>query len=140
MYKCTQEQSTKKIVNALPNNLVWRGSNRGAIVPEHGTVLINHIYNVKTPQMFVFVAVPGAPPRRVEVEAVNSTALHVVWKPPLVQKQHGEIRGYQVVYSRVEDGEPRGQPTILDIALPDAQVTPAVPNRPCFSPKSCIMG
>lgn len=96
--------------------------------------------NMKTPQMFVFVAVPGAPPRRVEVEAVNSTALHVVWKPPLVQKQHGEIRGYQVVYSRVEDGEPRGQPTILDIALPDAQVTPAVPNRPCFSPKSCIMG
>ncbi|XP_046715534.1 protein tyrosine phosphatase receptor type Fa isoform X5 [Silurus meridionalis] len=65
--------------------------------------------------------VPGAPPRRVEVDAVNSTALHVSWKPPLAQKQHGEIRGYQVVYSRVEDGEPRGQPTILDIALPDAQ-------------------
>ncbi|XP_047669386.1 protein tyrosine phosphatase receptor type Fa isoform X6 [Tachysurus fulvidraco] len=66
-------------------------------------------------------SMPGAPPRRVEVDAVNSTALHVTWKPPLVQKQHGEIRGYQVVYSRVEDGEPRGQPTILDIALPDAQ-------------------
>ncbi|XP_053088105.1 protein tyrosine phosphatase receptor type Fa isoform X9 [Pangasianodon hypophthalmus] len=66
-------------------------------------------------------SMPGAPPRRVEVDAVNSTALHVAWKPPLVQKQHGEIRGYQVVYSRVEDGEPRGQPTILDIALPDAQ-------------------
>ncbi|XP_046715582.1 protein tyrosine phosphatase receptor type Fa isoform X11 [Silurus meridionalis] len=66
-------------------------------------------------------SMPGAPPRRVEVDAVNSTALHVSWKPPLAQKQHGEIRGYQVVYSRVEDGEPRGQPTILDIALPDAQ-------------------
>lgn len=74
---------------------------------------------------------PGAPPRRVEVDAVNSTALHVSWKPPLVQKQHGEIRGYQVVFSRVEDGEPRGQPTILDIALPDAQVTPA--SLPCFN-------
>ncbi|XP_053492791.1 protein tyrosine phosphatase receptor type Fa isoform X5 [Ictalurus furcatus] len=66
-------------------------------------------------------SMPGAPPRRVEVDAVNSTALHVSWKAPLAQKQHGEVRGYQVVYSRVEDGEPQGQPTILDIALPDAQ-------------------
>lgn len=83
----------------------------------------------------VFVAVPGAPPRRVEVEVINSTALRVAWKPPLVQKQHGEIRGYQVVYSRVEDGEPRGHPTILDIALPDAQVTPTIAIWPCLSVK-----
>lgn len=76
---------------------------------------------------------PGAPPRRVEVDAVNSTALRVAWKSPLVQKQHGEIRGYQVVYSRVEDGEPRGQPIILDIALPDAQVTPLMASWSCFS-------
>ncbi|XP_076135118.1 protein tyrosine phosphatase receptor type Fa isoform X3 [Alosa pseudoharengus] len=65
--------------------------------------------------------VPGAPPRRVEVEAVNSTALRVTWKPPLAAKQHGQIRGYQVVYSRLENGEPRGQPVILDVALPEAQ-------------------
>ncbi|XP_048108087.1 protein tyrosine phosphatase receptor type Fa isoform X4 [Alosa alosa] len=65
--------------------------------------------------------VPGAPPRRVEVEAVNSTALRVTWKPPLASKQHGQIRGYQVVYSRLENGEPRGQPVILDVALPEAQ-------------------
>ncbi|XP_051987014.1 receptor-type tyrosine-protein phosphatase F-like isoform X1 [Xyrauchen texanus] len=65
--------------------------------------------------------VPGAPPRRVEVDNVNSTALRVSWKPPLQQKQHGQIRGYQVVYSRLENGEPRGQPSILDVALPEAQ-------------------
>uniref|UniRef100_A0A672MA48 protein-tyrosine-phosphatase n=1 Tax=Sinocyclocheilus grahami TaxID=75366 RepID=A0A672MA48_SINGR len=65
--------------------------------------------------------VPGAPPRRVEVDNVNSTALRVSWKPPLQQKQHGQIRGYQVVYSRLENGEPRGQPIILDVALPEAQ-------------------
>ncbi|XP_062412597.1 protein tyrosine phosphatase receptor type Fa isoform X3 [Sardina pilchardus] len=65
--------------------------------------------------------VPGAPPRRVEAEAVNSTALRVTWKPPLAAKQHGQIRGYQVVYSRLENGEPRGQPVILDVALPEAQ-------------------
>uniref|UniRef100_A0A3B1IUI9 Receptor-type tyrosine-protein phosphatase F n=1 Tax=Astyanax mexicanus TaxID=7994 RepID=A0A3B1IUI9_ASTMX len=65
--------------------------------------------------------VPGAPPRRVEVDIINSTTLRVSWKPPLAQKQHGQVRGYQVVYSRVENGEPRGQPTILDVALPEAQ-------------------
>ncbi|XP_051567313.1 protein tyrosine phosphatase receptor type Fa isoform X3 [Myxocyprinus asiaticus] len=66
-------------------------------------------------------SMPGAPPRRVEVDNVNSTALRVSWKPPLQQKQHGQIRGYQVVYSRLENGEPRGQPSILDVALPEAQ-------------------
>ncbi|XP_062337982.1 receptor-type tyrosine-protein phosphatase F isoform X4 [Osmerus eperlanus] len=65
--------------------------------------------------------VPGAPPRKLEVEAVNSTAIRVAWKPPLPGKQHGQIRGYQVIYSRLENGEPRGQPNILDVALPEAQ-------------------
>ncbi|XP_051996644.1 receptor-type tyrosine-protein phosphatase F-like isoform X2 [Xyrauchen texanus] len=68
-------------------------------------------------------SMPGAPPRRIEVDNVNSTALRVSWKPPLQQKQHGHIRGYQVVYSRLENGEPRGQPSILDVALPEAQET-----------------
>ncbi|XP_030647923.1 protein tyrosine phosphatase receptor type Fa isoform X6 [Chanos chanos] len=66
-------------------------------------------------------SMPGAPPRKVEAEAVNSTALRVSWKPPLAVKQHGQVRGYQVVYSRLENGEPRGQPVILDVALPEAQ-------------------
>ncbi|XP_067219438.1 receptor-type tyrosine-protein phosphatase F isoform X7 [Chanodichthys erythropterus] len=66
-------------------------------------------------------SMPGAPPRKVEVEAVNSTAIRVTWKPPLSGKQHGQIRGYQVIYSRLENGEPRGQPNIMDVALPEAQ-------------------
>ncbi|XP_072219425.1 receptor-type tyrosine-protein phosphatase F isoform X2 [Leuresthes tenuis] len=65
--------------------------------------------------------VPGAPPRKLEVEAINSTAIRVTWKPPLQVKQHGQIRGYQVIFSRLENGEPRGQPNIMDIALPEAQ-------------------
>ncbi|KAI3374255.1 hypothetical protein L3Q82_006102 [Scortum barcoo] len=55
--------------------------------------------------------VPGAPPRKLEVEAINSTAIRVTWKPPLQGKQHGQIRGYQVIFSRLENGEPRGQPS-----------------------------
>ncbi|XP_049334870.1 receptor-type tyrosine-protein phosphatase F isoform X10 [Astyanax mexicanus] len=66
-------------------------------------------------------SMPGAPPRKLEVEALNSTAIRVTWKPPLSNKQHGQIRGYQVIYSRLENGEPRGQPNILDVALPEAQ-------------------
>ncbi|XP_029905097.1 protein tyrosine phosphatase receptor type Fa isoform X4 [Myripristis murdjan] len=65
--------------------------------------------------------VPGAPPRKVEAEALNSTALRVSWKPPLSVKQHGQIRGYQLVYSRLENGEPHGQPLIVDVSLPEAQ-------------------
>ncbi|XP_069378722.1 protein tyrosine phosphatase receptor type Fa isoform X2 [Paralichthys olivaceus] len=67
--------------------------------------------------------VPGAPPRKVEVDTLNSTALRVTWKPPLFVKQHGQIRGYQLVYSRLENGEPHGQPVIVDVSLPDAQET-----------------
>ncbi|XP_024860580.1 receptor-type tyrosine-protein phosphatase F isoform X11 [Kryptolebias marmoratus] len=66
-------------------------------------------------------SMPGAPPRKLEVEALNSTAIRVTWKPPLQMKQHGQIRGYQVIYSRLENGEPRGQPNIMDVALPEAQ-------------------
>ncbi|XP_062413544.1 receptor-type tyrosine-protein phosphatase F isoform X6 [Pungitius pungitius] len=66
-------------------------------------------------------SMPGAPPRKLEVEAINSTAIRVTWKPPLQGKQHGQIRGYQVIFSRLENGEPRGQPNIMDVALPEAQ-------------------
>nr|XP_020476570.1 receptor-type tyrosine-protein phosphatase F isoform X1 [Monopterus albus]XP_020476571.1 receptor-type tyrosine-protein phosphatase F isoform X1 [Monopterus albus] len=63
-------------------------------------------------------SMPGAPPRKVEADALNSTALRVTWKPPLSVKQHGQIRGYQLVYSRLEN---HGQPVIMDISLPEAQ-------------------
>ncbi|XP_037624902.1 protein tyrosine phosphatase receptor type Fa isoform X6 [Sebastes umbrosus] len=66
-------------------------------------------------------SMPGAPPRKVEADALNSTALRVTWKPPLTVKQHGQIRGYQLVYSRLENGEPHGQPVIVDVSFPEAQ-------------------
>uniref|UniRef100_A0A3Q1CN66 protein-tyrosine-phosphatase n=1 Tax=Amphiprion ocellaris TaxID=80972 RepID=A0A3Q1CN66_AMPOC len=66
-------------------------------------------------------AMPGAPPRRVEVEVLNSTALKVLWRSLTPGKQHGQIRGYQVHYVRVENGESRGLPLIKDVMLADAQ-------------------
>lgn len=66
--------------------------------------------------------VPSGPPRKVEVEPLNSTAVHVSWKLPVPNKQHGQIRGYQVTYVRLENGEPRGQPIIQDVMLAEAQV------------------
>ncbi|XP_067893007.1 protein tyrosine phosphatase receptor type Fa isoform X2 [Heterodontus francisci] len=65
--------------------------------------------------------VPSAPPRKVEAESVNSTAIKVMWKPPVSNKQHGQIRGYQVTYVRLEKGEPQGQPIIKDVMLAEEQ-------------------
>lgn len=69
-----------------------------------------------------FLAVPSAPPRKVEVEVLNSTAIQVFWRSPVQNRQHGQIRGYQVHYVRMENGEARGLPQIKDIMLADAQV------------------
>ncbi|XP_072777749.1 receptor-type tyrosine-protein phosphatase delta isoform X20 [Taeniopygia guttata] len=66
-------------------------------------------------------SIPSGPPRKVEVEAVNSTAVRVSWRSPVPNKQHGQIRGYQVHYVRMENGEPKGQPLLKDIMLADAQ-------------------
>ncbi|XP_029115058.1 protein tyrosine phosphatase receptor type Db isoform X16 [Scleropages formosus] len=65
--------------------------------------------------------VPSGPPRKVEVEPVNSTAVKVIWRSPDPSKQHGQIRGYQVHYVRMVNGEPKGQPVIKDILIDDAQ-------------------
>uniref|UniRef100_A0A8C6V705 Receptor-type tyrosine-protein phosphatase S n=1 Tax=Neogobius melanostomus TaxID=47308 RepID=A0A8C6V705_9GOBI len=65
--------------------------------------------------------VPSGPPRKVEVEAVNSSSIKVIWRSPTPTKQHGQIRGYQVHYVRMVNGEPTGQPVIKDILIDDAQ-------------------
>ncbi|MEQ2192211.1 hypothetical protein XENOCAPTIV_008576, partial [Xenoophorus captivus] len=70
----------------------------------------------------LFFLVPGAAPRRIEVEVLNSTALRVMWRSVTPGKQNGQIRGYQVHYVRVENGESRGLPLIKDAMLADAQV------------------
>ncbi|XP_051027872.1 receptor-type tyrosine-protein phosphatase F isoform X9 [Acomys russatus] len=69
-------------------------------------------------------SMPSGPPRKVEVEPLNSTAVHVSWKLPDSKKQHGQIRGYQVTYVLLESGEPRGQPIIQDVMLAEAQWRP----------------
>ncbi|XP_077463802.1 protein tyrosine phosphatase receptor type Fa [Stigmatopora argus] len=66
-------------------------------------------------------SMPEAPPRKVEAAAVNSTAVRVSWKPPLSIKHNGHVRGYQIVYSRMERGQPHGRPLVADVARPDAQ-------------------
>uniref|UniRef100_A0A8C7B8G2 protein-tyrosine-phosphatase n=1 Tax=Neovison vison TaxID=452646 RepID=A0A8C7B8G2_NEOVI len=54
--------------------------------------------------------VPSAPPRKVEAEALNATAIRVLWRSPAPGRQHGQIRGYQVHYVRMEGAEARGPP------------------------------
>jgi len=68
------------------------------------------------------VLVPSGAPRGVEGEALNATAVRVKWRAPAPELQHGQIRGYQVHYGRLEHGEPRGQPSVKDILMEDSQV------------------
>ncbi|XP_012587140.1 PREDICTED: uncharacterized protein LOC101621909 [Condylura cristata] len=69
--------------------------------------------------------VPSAPPRKVEAEALNATAIRVLWRSPAPGRQHGQIRGYQVHYVRMEGAEARGPPRIKDVMLADAQAVEA---------------
>uniref|UniRef100_A0AAQ4QXP2 Receptor-type tyrosine-protein phosphatase delta n=1 Tax=Gasterosteus aculeatus aculeatus TaxID=481459 RepID=A0AAQ4QXP2_GASAC len=68
--------------------------------------------------------VPSGPPRGVEAETVNASAVRVKWRAPAPERQHGHVRGYQVHYVRTHYGEPQGQPLIKDILMEDAQVEP----------------
>ncbi|XP_073419126.1 receptor-type tyrosine-protein phosphatase S [Dendrobates tinctorius] len=65
--------------------------------------------------------VPSAPPRKVEAEVLNSTAIKVFWRSPIQNRQHGQIRGYQIHYVKMENGEAKGLPYIRDVMLADAQ-------------------
>lgn len=67
--------------------------------------------------------VPSGPPRSVEAETVNASAVRVKWRAPAPELQHGQVRGYQIHYVRMNYGEPLGQPLIKDILIDDSQVT-----------------
>ncbi|XP_032439026.1 receptor-type tyrosine-protein phosphatase S isoform X19 [Xiphophorus hellerii] len=83
---------------------------------KHGIGAYTSDISAETPQ-----TLPSGPPRKVEVEAVNSSSIKVIWRSPVPTKQHGQIRGYQVHYVRMVNGEPTGQPVIKDILIDDAQ-------------------
>ncbi|KAK2908728.1 hypothetical protein Q8A67_004565 [Cirrhinus molitorella] len=65
--------------------------------------------------------VPSAPPRGVDVVVLNATSARVSWKPPVAERQHGKIRGYQVTYARRTAGERTVSPRIRELLLRDPQ-------------------
>ncbi|XP_016298434.1 receptor-type tyrosine-protein phosphatase delta-like [Sinocyclocheilus anshuiensis] len=81
--------------------------------------------------------VPRAPPRQVEVQPINSTSVKVSWRSVLPGQRNGQIRGYQVHYVRMENGESLGLPRIKDMMLDDEQtydsLATIVPARPVLS-------
>ncbi|XP_065105711.2 receptor-type tyrosine-protein phosphatase delta isoform X11 [Paramisgurnus dabryanus] len=83
---------------------------------KHGVGAYTNEISAETPQ-----TLPSGPPRKVEVEAVNSSSVKVLWRSPVPSRQHGQIRGYQVHYVRMVNGEPVGHPAIKDILIDDAQ-------------------
>ncbi|XP_073699239.1 protein tyrosine phosphatase receptor type Db [Garra rufa] len=68
--------------------------------------------------------VPSAAPRGVDVVVLNATSARVSWKPPVAERQHGKIRGYQVTYARRTAGERTVSPRIRELLLRDPQVRP----------------
>nr|XP_043879832.1 receptor-type tyrosine-protein phosphatase S-like isoform X2 [Solea senegalensis] len=66
--------------------------------------------------------VPGAPPRQVDVQPLNSSALRATWRSVLPRLQQGQIRGYQVHFSRAGSGESRNLPWIKDLLLDESQM------------------
>uniref|UniRef100_A0A672L5Y6 protein-tyrosine-phosphatase n=1 Tax=Sinocyclocheilus grahami TaxID=75366 RepID=A0A672L5Y6_SINGR len=65
--------------------------------------------------------VPSAPPRSVDVVVLNTTSARVSWKPPVAERQHGKICGYQVTYARRTTGERTVSPKIRELLLRDPQ-------------------
>lgn len=59
-------------------------------------------------------AVPGEP-RSVKLQAINSTAIGVQWRPPVDDDKNGVIRGYQIYYAVNDDAEGLGRSTTVDI-------------------------
>ncbi|XP_013884056.1 receptor-type tyrosine-protein phosphatase delta isoform X6 [Austrofundulus limnaeus] len=72
--------------------------------------------SIDTPQ-----TLPSGPPRSVEAETVNASAVRVKWRAPAPELQHGQVRGYQIHYVRMNYGDPQGQPLIKDILIDDSQ-------------------
>ncbi|XP_061775711.1 receptor-type tyrosine-protein phosphatase S-like isoform X2 [Nerophis ophidion] len=66
--------------------------------------------------------VPGAAPRHVDVQPFNSSALRVTWRSVSPRSRQGQIRGYQVHYSRAGAGQSRSLPWIKDLLLDEAQM------------------
>ena len=50
----------------------------------------------------LFHLVPGEP-TSVRVSAINSTTIHVSWKPPSEKDRNGIIRGYHIHVHEVKD-------------------------------------
>ncbi|XP_061653479.1 receptor-type tyrosine-protein phosphatase S-like isoform X1 [Phyllopteryx taeniolatus] len=66
--------------------------------------------------------VPSAAPRHIDVNPFNSSALRVTWRSVLPRLRQGQIRGYQVHYSRVGGSESRNLPWIKDLLLDESQM------------------
>lgn len=73
------------------------------------------------------VAIVPGEPKKVRLEAINSTAAFVEWQPPARNERNGIIRGYQVHYVPVDENEtPIGEPdyhNVVDGDKTDAVVT-----------------
>ncbi|XP_078733036.1 receptor-type tyrosine-protein phosphatase delta isoform X20 [Lampetra fluviatilis] len=110
----TFEPSMTYLLEGLRPNTLYQF--RLAARSEHGLGAATSIVTAQT-----LPSMPSGPPRRVESEPLNATALRVSWRPPAPGRQHGAVRGFHVHLVRIVNGEPRGATQLRDVMLPDAQ-------------------
>ncbi|XP_045518694.1 protein sidekick isoform X1 [Pieris brassicae] len=55
--------------------------------------------------VWVGEAVPTAPPQEVTAEPVSPTEVGLVWRPPLLDQQNGDLLGYKIFYLMTESPE-----------------------------------
>lgn len=63
--------------------------------------------------LYVLVTVPG-PPTDVKALPVNSTTIHVQWRPPTEEDRHGIIRGYHI---HVQEAKPEVDTRSLKMSI-----------------------
>ena len=53
----------------------------------------------------LLLAVPSGPPQNISVSAINITAIHIMWNPPLPEVQNGIILNYLIDVTEIDTAE-----------------------------------
>lgn len=91
------------IISGLVNPLFIISCPRTS-VGVHGRVSVSVVSDERKVRELIMdcVTVPGDP-QDVKVTPINSTAIHVEWKPPKAKDQNGVIRGYHIHVQEVRE-------------------------------------
>ncbi|KAJ8246101.1 hypothetical protein GJAV_G00263660, partial [Gymnothorax javanicus] len=86
-------------------------------------------------EVFVGEAAPSVSPQSIKVNSLSSSQLEVVWEPPPVETQNGNIQGYKIHYWEKDNRNETEKVKILDGPLSEprrGRTLQAAPSAPSF--------